>query len=274
MKAMRKILFVLAFLAAAGTMAYSGFQIFNVLSDRHESSNANEKLQEQAVMVAEEEPQYIINYNANLHQNEETDADNTEETEQPAETAPVRVNFEYLHGINEDVVGWVYCENTPISYPFLQSPDNNYYLYRLVDKTQNPSGSLFLDFRNKSDMSDWNSIVYGHNMQDGTMFACLNEYKKQEYYDEHPVMYLLTPDKQYKVELVAGILAKADASFYDFPVPEEDREEVVSGWLEDSTFQTKVQIQPDDRFVTLSTCSYEFDDARYVVIGVLRELEK
>lgn len=273
MKTIRKVLFGLAFLLAAGVMVYSGIQIASVLIDRQESSNANEKLQEQAVIQnREESSRIIINFNKN-HEKADAPSDPAAETEPAAETVPVRVNFEYLHGINKDVAGWIYCEDTPISYPFLQSPDNNYYLYRLVDGTQNPSGSLFLDFRNQFDMSDWNSVIYGHNMHDGTMFASLNEYKKQEYYDAHPVMYLLTPEKQYKVELVAGILARADASFYDFPVPEDKQEAVVKGWLEASTFKTKTQIQPDDRFVTLSTCSYEFSDARYVVIGALREIE-
>lgn len=271
MKFIRKILFAVVFLAAAGVMVYSGYQIVSVLRDRQESSSANEKLQELAVMSVEKEtPDIIINHKKD--QGQSGDAEDPDETEPTGETVPIRVNFEYLHGINEDVAGWIYCEDTPISYPFLQSPDNDYYLYRLVDGTQNPSGSLFLDFRNQFDMSDWNSVIYGHNMGDGSMFACLNEYKKQAYYDAHPVMYLLTPEKRYKVELVAGILARADASFYDFPVPEDRREAVVSGWLKDSTFETKTQILPDDRFVTLSTCSYEFSDARYVVIGVLREI--
>ena len=273
MKFIRRILFALVFLMAASVMLYSGFQIATVLRDRKTSSSANEKLQEQAVIAVEKETSKIIIN----HKNNQGEAENAEEsdgTAPTAETVPIRVNFEYLHGINEDVAGWIYCEDTPISYPFLQSPDNDYYLYRLVDGTQNPSGSLFLDFRNQFDMSDWNSVIYGHNMHDGSMFASLNEYKKQEYYDSHPVMYLLTPEKQYKVELVAGILSRADASFYDFPVPEERREEVVRDWLEASTFETQTQIQPGDRFVTLSTCSYEFSDARYVVIGVLREIEK
>ena len=272
MKLIRKILFTVVFLGAVGVMLYSGFQIATVLRDRQESSNANAKLQEQAVIAVEKEaPGIIINYKKNP---DAAAGEESGETEPSEETVPIRVNFDYLHGINEDVAGWIYCEDTPISYPFLQSPDNDYYLYRLVDGTQNPSGSLFLDFRNQFDMSDWNSVIYGHNMRDGTMFASLNEYKKQEYYDAHPVMYLLTPEKQYKVELVAGTLARADASFYDFPVPEDRREAVVQGWLEASTFETKAEIQPDDRFVTLSTCSYEFSDARYVVIGVLREIEK
>lgn len=271
MKLIRKILFTVVFLAAAGVMIYSGFQIVTVLRDRHASSSANEALQQAVVAVKPEPPKYIINYNKNQEQAE--NAEEAAETEPAAETAPIRVNFDYLHGINEDVAGWIYCEDTPISYPFVQSPDNDYYLYRLLDGTQNPSGSLFLDFRNQFDLSDWNSVIYGHNMSDGTMFASLNEYKKQEYYDAHPVLYLLTPEKQYRVELVAGILSRADASFYDFPVPEDKREEVVSDWLEASTFETKAQILPDDRFVTLSTCSYEFSDARYVVIGALREIE-
>lgn len=270
MRIIRNVLFTILFLIAAGTLVYSGYEIVSVLAERHVSSRVNEKLNDQAVVSAAKDPSVIIRDNTDDHQSEDT----TEETEAPAETLPIRVNFEYLHDINEDVAGWIYCEDTPISYPFLQSKDNNYYLYRLVDGTQNPSGSLFLDFRNQFDMSDWNSIIYGHNMNDGTMFACLNEYKKQEYYEEHPTMYLLTPEKKYKVELIAGIMAKADATFYDFPVPEDRREEVVEGWLENSTFETNVEILPDDRFITLSTCTYEFDNARFVVIGALREIEE
>ena len=268
MRTIRNILFTILFLIAAGTLVYSGYQIVSVLGERHVSSSMNDELKEQAVVSAQKDPLIVFKDGA------DAPGDATEETEVPKETLPIGVNFEYLHGINEDVAGWIHCEDTPISYPFLQSEDNNYYLYRLVDGTQNPAGSLFLDFRNQFDMSDWNSIIYGHNMNDGTMFACLNEYKKQEYYEEHPVMYLLTPEKAYKVELIAGIMAKADATFYDFPVPEERREEVVKGWLEESTFETKTEILPDDRFITLSTCTYEFDNARFVVIGALREMEE
>lgn len=269
MRKIRNVLFTVLFLIAAGTLVYSGYEIVSVLVERRVSSSINDQLNEQAVVSAEKQKPSVV-----IRDNTGSQEEGPEETEEPKETLPIRVNFEYLHEINEDVAGWIYCEDTPISYPFLQSEDNNYYLYRLVDGTQNPSGSLFLDFRNQFDMSDWNSIIYGHNMNDGTMFACLNEYKKQEYYEEHPVMYLLIPEKKYKVELIAGIMARADATFYDFPVPEDRREEVVQGWLEDSIFETHAEIQPDDRFVTLSTCTYEFDNARFVVIGVLREMEE
>lgn len=270
MQKFRKILFVVAFLVTLSILLASGYQVFRILSDRHESQSANEALNNLAVLKAEEKAPISTVTELAKEPEEKTE---TEETQPPVETVPVTIDFAYLQEQNEDVAGWIYCGGTPISYPFLQSNDNSYYLYRLLDGTNNPSGSLFLDFRNSFDMSDWNSIIYGHNMHDGSMFASLNEYKKQEYYDEHPTMYLITPEKSYRVDLIAGIFGRADSTFYDFPVLEEDREAVVQGWLEQSTFETKAEILPDDRFVTLSTCTYEFDSARYVVIGALREVE-
>lgn len=271
MKALRKILFAVLFLSAAGIALYSGYQVLSVLSQRHISNTVNEELNRQALVCAETRNPDALPTTASGSGNPPEEP--AGETQPPRETVPVRVNFEYLQDKNEDVAGWIYCEDTPISYPFLQSADNNYYLYRLIDGTQNPSGSLFLDFRNSFDLSDWNSIIYGHNMHDGTMFACLNEYKKQEYYDSHPIMYLLTPDTEYRVELIAGISARADASFYDFPVPEDRQEAVIQEWLAASTFETHADILPGDRFVTLSTCTYEYDNARFVVIGALREIK-
>lgn len=269
MKVIRTILLVLALLVALGVVVYSGLEITGILGERHESNVMNEELRDKAVTkVTPEQPKDA----QNTSKEEREDSAGAAEETVPSETAPIQVDFEYLTGVNEDVAGWIYCEDTPINLPILQSEDNSYYLHRLVDGTYNIAGSLFLDFRNQFDFSDWNSIIYGHNMKNGSMLACLNEYKKQEYYEEHPVMYLLTPEKQYKVELVAGILGKSDGSFYDFPVPEERREEVIQGWLEASTFKTNVEILPEDRFVTLSTCTYEFRNARYVVIGVLREI--
>ena len=270
MQKLKKVLFTVAFTAALCLLLVSGFEIFRILSDRYESQSANEAINNLAVLKTEKND--LVPENTESEKAPDASVQPDEE-ESPLETLPVTIDFDYLLDQNEDVAGWIYCEDTPISYPFLQSNDNSYYLYRLLDGTENPSGSLFLDFRNQFNMSDWNSIIYGHNMHDGSMFACLKEYKKQEYYDAHPTMYLMTPEKSYRVELIAGIFGKADSTFYDFPVLEEDREEVVQGWLEQSTFQTNAEILTEDRFVTLSTCTYEFDSARYVVIGALREVK-
>lgn len=105
--------------------------------------------------------------------------------ETPKEVAFIVVDFEELWKENGDVVGWLYCPDTVINYPVVQGDDNDYYLRRLLDGSNNIAGTLFIDARNKGDFSDWNTVVYGHNMRNDTMFGTLTEYASQEYYCSH-----------------------------------------------------------------------------------------
>lgn len=190
------------------------------------------------------------------------------------ETAPIQVDFEELTEKNPDVVAWLYCPDTPINYPVAQSDDNSYYLHRLVNGAYNFSGTLFLDYRNSGDFSDGNSLIYGHNMRNGSMFGSLPKYKKQGYYAQHPVLYLLTPDADYKVELLAGYVTPADAAIYDIPLLNEDGSAAIGELIAPSRFAEAPEPEEDGRYLTLSTCSYEFTQARYVVVGILRALAK
>ena len=83
------------------------------------------------------------------------------------------VDFSLLKQENEDIVGWIYCEGTPISYPVVQSGDNQYYLHRLINGEYNIAGSIFMDYRNNAELEDNNTIIYGHNMKNNTMFGYL-----------------------------------------------------------------------------------------------------
>lgn len=212
-------------------------------------------------------------------QETEPQSEPTEETAQeetaPIETvppivAPIQVDFEALLAENPDVVGWLYCPDTKINYPVVQAEDNEYYLHRLLDGRGNSRGTLFMDYQNEADLSHWNSVIYGHNMKNKTMFGSLTGYKQQAYYDAHPEMYFLTPERDYLIKLVAGFVTRADADVFNiFDPDEEKREEMLNSWLEKSSFVSENEPDPDDRFITLSTCSYEFSNARYVVIGIL-----
>lgn len=104
-----------------------------------------------------------------------------------SETAPIKVDFERLQEENKDIIAWLYCPDTEINYPVVQSKDNEYYLRRLLDGTWNIAGTLFMDYRNAADCSDLHTIIYGHNMKNNTMFGSLPKYSKQEYYEEHSV---------------------------------------------------------------------------------------
>ncbi len=190
------------------------------------------------------------------------------------ETVPISVNFDELKTSYDDVIGWIYSENTPINYPIVQGKDNDYYLRRLPNGKWDIAGSIFADFRNSPDFSDLNTIIYGHNMKNDSMFGELEKYKTQEYYDAHPVMYLFTPDKSYKILLISGYTTSADSKdTYRIPNDKNEQNAIIEKALAKSTFTTDVEINENDRLITLSTCAYDYEDARYVVVGVLRKVE-
>ena len=178
--------------------------------------------------------------------------------------------YEALHEVNSDIVGWIYLEGSEINYPIAQSGDNSYYLKHLFDKSSNSSGCIFLDCRNASDFTDKHSIVYGHHMKNGTMFSGLDSYKSQEYYDTHPQIMLLTPEQNYVIEIFAGYVASVedDAWQVDFG-SEDDFEEWIGQSIDRSCFAGSVAPAATDRIITLSTCSYEFNNARFVLLGVI-----
>ena len=188
------------------------------------------------------------------------------------EQVPV-IDFEALKRDCPDVVGWLYCADTPINYPVVQSEDNAYYLHRLPDGTDNQGGTLFVDFRNAADFSDWNTIIYGHNMKNGSMFGALPEYLEPDFYREHPRMYLLTDTCDYQMELIGGYVTPADSDTHTFPANETERDALAKRAAESSSFDSDVVVEQNDRLVTLSTCVYDYENARYVLVGVLRGMD-
>ncbi len=212
----------------------------------------------------------LYNYNKERIKNEKI-AENVVLESSSQQAAPINVDFEKLKHENNDIIAWLYCEGTPINYPVVQAEDNSYYLRRGTDRQYSLAGTLFVDYINKDDFADNNTIIYGHNMKNDTMFGTLTEYTNQEYYDEHPQMYLLTPEKEFIVRLIAGVTINSTASIYKLPLEDEYKETFISELREKSTFESEYTFSPDDRFVMLSTCSYAYNDARYVLVGLLEE---
>ena len=115
-------------------------------------------------------------------------------------------------GQGPDVKAWLELPGTVIQYPVGPGRDNSYYLKHLYDGTAKKVGCLFIDYENAEDFSDNNTIIYGHNMRDGSMFSTLVEYKAQAYYDEHPEMYLVTPEGGYVVGCFSAFVASPEES--------------------------------------------------------------
>lgn len=215
--------------------------------------------------------QYVHHANTTMETN--PTQTNPSESETQSETEPddninwPEVDFAALQAINPDIIAWIYIEGTNINYPVVQGEDNSYYLKHLVDGSPNGSGAIFMDYRNQPDFSDPHTIIYGHHMKNGSMFSGLDKYKKQDFYDEHPVALVLTPNKNYQLEFFAGYVADVEADAWQLGFTLDGFEQWLSDAKLKSCFNSSIAPAVTDKIVTLSTCSYEFNNARFVLVG-------
>ena len=250
---MKKFICIFLILVLLAVLGYCVRQIVGITDEYQAGEQAYEEL-EQYIVMPETVPV-------------ETTAD-----EEPveAETAPAelqwpQVDFDALAEVNSDIVGWLYIPGTVINYPVVQGADNEYYLKHLFDGKYNSSGCIYLDCGAEGDFTSMNSVLHGHHMKNGSMFAGICKYKDQSYFDEHPTAMLLTPDGNYLVEFFSGYVCEVTADAWDY-----DFDEV---WLDkrirSSYFDADVIPTTEDHILTLSTCCYDFKDARFVLHGIL-----
>lgn len=206
------------------------------------------------------------------------DISGDENTEPPGPTEPVQpqwVPYVDFYALEESLPGisaWIKLENTALDYPIMQGADNNYYLSYLPDGTKHRNGSVFLDYRNAADFSDKNTLIYGHESRTGDMFGILKSYRKQSFYEENPVIHIYTPEKDFTLVLVAGYLV--DSGIESPPIvfnSETDFLEHVETVKKRSFFNSSVEVNEDDRLVSLCTCAYDYVNARLVIVGKLVE---
>ena len=248
---MKKVIKIILLAICLCVFIFSAYNIYKYLSEENANKKLNNELMEKAII--------------------ETPNDNNDNTQENEDILPISVDFSVLKQENEDIVGWLYLEDSPINYPVVQSYDNDYYLRRLVNGEYNIAGSLFMDYRNDSNLEDNNTSIYGHNTKNNRMFGSLQAYKNQNYYDNHKVMYYFTPEKNYIIELFTGYTISVESDIYDLSIIDSSKlEELISK----SDFESNTKVTEEDKIITLSTCAYEYDGARYVVMGVLKEIEK
>ncbi len=178
------------------------------------------------------------------------------------------IDFDALCKENADIIGWIYCPDTPINYPVVQGKNNEQYIRADLYGNYLAGGTIFADCRNSEIEQDENLIIYGHNMNNNSMFASLTNYKKQSYFDSHPKLYLYTPLADYEIECAYGATIKADHDIYRL----HPDTETLHNLQQSSTFVSPVTLQESDKLITLSTCSYDYNDARYVLVGKLTKI--
>lgn len=181
------------------------------------------------------------------------------------------VDWKALKKVNPDVQGWLYQKGTVINYPVVQGTDNDTYLHTRFDKQWSGGGTLFVDYRMEKDFKGFNSIIYGHHMKDGSMFRSIRGYTKEEgYYDKHKTLELATPHGNYHLVVFSAFITKAtDENTYKMTYDEAEKQAYIDRAWEQSELpitRDSVDVTKDDRLVTLSTCAYDYEEARYIVM--------
>ena len=205
---------------------------------------------------------------------EETPQDNTpvEGDEVAAQTsrnfeAP-DINFDALREINSEVVGWIVMESIDISYPIVKAEDNDKYLGTTFEGKKNGAGAIFMEHTNQPDFNDCNTLIYGHNMKNGSMFGSLNKILEEAVYSKSRYFWICTPEGKYRYEIFSAYETPADGETYTlFSEPGEEFKAYLDAMKEKSALpQITIPLTGNDKVVTLSTCTANSAN-RFVVQG-------
>lgn len=200
------------------------------------------------------------------------------EPEEEDPSVPAGMDFDALREINPDAAAWLYAPDIGVNNVVMYPQNNDYYLNHLADGSVNRAGELFIDCRNAEGFADPNTIIYGHNMRNGTMFGNLRAYKDEAYCEEHPVMYLYIPGYRFRLDAAAAINTSDEAGYYRIPADREQWDKLLRRAMEKTAYDFGISPEEGDRYVTLSTCDYGFEGQRWILIcricdpeGILRE---
>lgn len=186
------------------------------------------------------------------------------------------IDFDKLREINPDIYAWINIPNTMVNYPVAQYPgdDDSFYLSHNMYGDYAFAGCIYTEKCNSKDFSDPNTVLYGHNMLNGSMFRGLHDFRDKSFFDANPYIYITTADRVLTYEIFSAYEYDDRHLIYSFDFKNK---EVFKEYLEYATNPTRammyntrdIPVTADDKIITLSTCLGDVDTSRYLVQGVL-----
>lgn len=187
--------------------------------------------------------------------------------EDPHAAALLEMDLAALREGNPEVLGWIVIPDTELDYPLMDGEDNQYYLEHTWDRKYNEAGSIFLEKTSSSDLSDEHTVIYGHRMNNGTMFGSLGEYRALEHWEKHPHVYIVDDNGVHIYEIFAAYEANIGSRTYQVGFSgEESKRAFLEHCLTSSVIDTGVVPAVEDKILTLSTCTaMGHENLRWVV---------
>ena len=267
----RGVFSTILLIIALGVFVFSGYQLATMLLPYFTGGREYNQIRAQAITILTEDELAQAG-----EEGAETGAVSDETSLPPRWIPPLRVDFEALREINPRTVAWIhFVQPEIINYPVVLSEDNEEYLHRTFTGEWNPVGAIFMDMNNNPNFEDRNTIIYGHNMQDRSMFARLMEFEDGEFFDENPYFYIFTPDgmvRTYQIFSAKVVYQSAPQYQIEFFSDEEWLEYLEVCVLESIHQREGIEFSADDLIVSLSTCTNIRLVDRFLVQGVLIDI--
>lgn len=273
-------------LVALGVFIYAGYTLYGFYREYKEGSDEYDNLESSYAAEEQSEDLDALEDDEALRRFqsiEEAEKDGTIDGHETATvvengkrvTLPVMANpidFTELKSVNEDIVGWLRIRALDISYPVVQGEDNDFYLHRTFEKTDNFAGCLFFNYLNKPDLTDQNTIVYGHNMKNKSMFGKLKLFREEGTFEKSKFFWIFTPNFIYQYRIFSATVVNKTGLTYQTGFTDEQFDEFIDYAFEHSEIEAgDVEVTKEDRIVTLSTCTGD-DATRFVVMGKLAQV--
>ncbi|MCP1103533.1 SrtB family sortase [Aequitasia blattaphilus] len=249
------LLSTLILIVAIAIFLFAGFQLFTILKGYFDGKKEYDDVRD-----------LVIKKSDKVEKDEEIESDK------------FVVDFDELSKMNPDTIGWIRFHPEPanISYPIVQTDNNDTYLHKTFSASDNSVGAIFLNAYNNSNLEDHNSIIYGHYMNDKSMFHNLWEYESEDFWKANPNFYIYTPDGRVHTYAIFSVAKVKDMDdLYNVVFNNDDE---VMAQIEHvkgvSLYDTKVEVGTDQPMITLSTCTSVSDsEERFVVVGVRKEVD-
>ena len=245
---MKKWIYRIVFVVSLCVFGYSAYNLWDIYSQKQQVATQTKQLEKKVIK---------------------------KKRENKVEKNVLEPDWAALQAETQDIVGWIYVPGCDISFPVMQSKDNEYYLNHTVSGEYNNRGSIFLDANANAQFQDDNSIIYGHSVEGGGMFTLLKKYCDEDFFKSHPVFYLLTPDQNYKCNVFCYSKSNNESVFYakDFG---EERQETLNK-LKNESLYCNEDVDTDSSMVTLSTCDLDYglhSNRRLLLSGFLKEYDE
>jgi len=241
-------------------IAVFGFSVYKIYT-------ISKTLREVDLTYQKIQAEYIVNDSAGLSQ---TGSSENSEPNEYAEGSAFRIRWSELLATNSDVIAWIHIPDTNIHYPVLQGETYDAYLRHDLYKNYLIAGSIFVDSYNQKPFVDFNTVIYGHNMQNGTMFSDLKNFSKQKFVEEHPKVYIYRPDGSclaYTIFSFHTVKASSEVIYNTHVV---DRADFLNSVQENNQLvNNEIDNNEITSIITLSTCTNGDQEERYVLHAAL-----